>query len=80
MHEIIEHAAEVLLQLTPDVIEHVLEAIDEGHIDLSTLGPDDILDIVTPAVAFAGGKALQRYMKQHPDQVREAVRHALAAL
>jgi hypothetical protein len=78
--ELIEHLAVALAQAIPDIIEHVLSSMHDGHFDLGSLSGEALMDIAGSAILFAGGKVLVRYAEQHPEELRGAIHQALAAL
>jgi len=81
MHgNIIDELASVLVHASPDILEHVLHSLTDGHADLSSLNADTLTELVVTAVLSTGGEALRRYVKQHPEELRVAIRRGLTAL
>lgn len=81
MHgNVIEELASVLVHASPDILEHAVHALTDGHANLSSLSADTLTELVTAAVLCTGGEVLRQYVKQHPEELRVAIRRGLAAL
>jgi hypothetical protein len=74
---LVDQLAQVLIGVAPDVLESVLDALNDGDIDLSGLGRDDLVNIVGAAVATAAGAASRQYLKQNPNELGAAIGRGL---
>jgi hypothetical protein len=77
--EIVDHLADILVGLTPDFIEHLLDALGTGHLDLESVSVDDILHVAMEGLALAAGTGAQQYIRNNRAEVRAAITRALAA-
>jgi hypothetical protein len=75
--DLVEQLAQVLIGVAPDVLESVLDALNDGDIDLSGLGRDDVVNIVGAAVAAAAGAASKQYLQRNPNELGAAIGRAL---
>jgi hypothetical protein len=64
--------------VAPDVLQSVVDALNDGNIDLSGLGRDEVVNIVGAAVATAAGAASRQYLKGNPNELAAAIGRALA--
>jgi hypothetical protein len=74
---VVDQLAEVLIGVAPDVLQSVLDALNDGDIDLSGLGREDVVKIVGTAVTAAAGTASRQYLKQNPIELVAAIGRAL---
>lgn len=78
--EFIDRLAEVLADLTPDVLEPVLDALTDLAGELGTLDHDDVMKLLGAAISGAVGAAVKHQLANRRDELDAAVRRALAAL
>jgi hypothetical protein len=76
--EAAEYLADILIGITPDFLEHLMNALGSGQLDLESLSVDDVVDIAVEALALSAGVAAQQYIRNHHGEVRTAVAEALA--
>lgn len=78
-HEtVVDHLAHVLLGVAPDLLEDILHALEELHLDLASLTPDDVHTMVTHLLDVAVGAAAKEIVKQNGPALRAAITRALS--
>lgn len=74
---VVDQLAQVLIGVAPDVLQSVLDAVNNGDVDLSGLGRDEVIDIVGAAVAAATGVASKQYLERNPNGLGAAIGRGL---